>query len=107
MLVVPPALENYQANSYGLYDIIGNVSEWCLDAYSSSFYANSPRRNPIAGGSIYSIVRDFKNLNASRVLRGGSWYSNANYARIAYRSNNSPGRTSNTTGFRCVKPVNP
>ena len=98
---------NYQANSYGLYDIIGNVSEWCLDAYSSSFYANSPRRNPIAGGSIYSIVRDFKNLNASRVLRGGSWDSKANYARIAYRSNNLPVHTSNTTGFRCVKPVNP
>ena len=98
---------NYQANPYGLYDMVGNVSEWCLDAYSSSFYANSARRNPVAGGSIYSIVRDFKNLNASRVLRGGSWSSNANYVRIAYRSSNSPVSTSNTTGFRCVKPVSP
>ena len=98
---------NYQANPYGLYDMVGNVSEWCLDAYSSNFYANSARRNPVAGGSIYSIVRDFKNLNASRVLRGGSWSSNANYVRIAYRSSNSPVRTSNTTGFRCVKPLAP
>ena len=98
---------NYQANSYGLYDMVGNVSEWCLDAYSSSFYANSARRNPVAGGSIYSIVRDFRNLKASRVLRGGSWASNANYVRIAYRSSNSPVRTSNTTGFRCVKPLAP
>ncbi len=98
---------NYQANPYGLYDMVGNVSEWCLDAYSSSFYANSARRNPVAGGSIYSIVRDFKNLNASRVLRGGSWSSNANYVRIAYRSSDSPVRTSNTTGFRCVKLLAP
>ena len=98
---------NYQANPYGLYDMVGNVAEWCLDAYSSSFYANSARRNPVAGGSIYSVVRDFKNLNASRVLRGGSWSSNASYVRIAYRSSNSPVRTSNTTGFRCVKPVSP
>ena len=98
---------NYQANSYGLYDMVGNVSEWCLDAYSSSFYANSARRNPVAGGSIYNIVRDFKNLNPSRVLRGGSWSSNANYVRIAYRSSDSPVRTSNTIGFRCVKPLAP
>ena len=98
---------NYQANPYGLYDMVGNVSEWCLDTYNSNFYANSARRNPVAGGSIYSIVRDFKSLNVSRVLRGGSWSSSASYVRIAYRSNNSPVRTSNTTGFRCVKPVNP
>ena len=95
---------NYQANPYGLYDMVGNVSEWCLDAYSSNFYANSPRRNPVAGGSIGSIVRDFKNLRTSRVLRGGSWFRTA---RIAYRFTNSPIRTSNANGFRCVRPVNP
>ena len=95
---------NYQANPYGLYDMVGNVSEWCLDAYSSNFYANSPRRNPVASGNIGSIVRDFKNLRANRVLRGGSWSSTA---RIAYRFTNSPIRTSNTNGFRCVRPVNP
>ena len=97
---------NYLANPYGIYDIIGNVSEWCLDAYGSNFYANSPRRNPVAGGSIYSIVRDFKNLKADRVLRGGSWSSNINRARVAYRFPISPTRTNNTTGFRCVKPAN-
>ena len=97
---------NYLANPYGIYDIIGNVSEWCLDAYGSNFYANSPRRNPVAGGSIYSIVRDFKNLKADRVLRGGSWSSNINRARVAYRFSISPTRTNNTTGFRCVKPAN-
>ena len=98
---------NYQANSYGLYDMVGNVSEWCLDAYSSNFYANSARRNPVAGGSIHSIVSNFRSLTAARVLRGGSWSSSASYVRIAYRSNNSLARTSNTTGFRCVKPLTP
>ncbi len=98
---------NYQANSYGLYDMVGNVSEWCLDAYSSNFYANSARRNPVAGGSIHSIVSNFRSLTAARVLRGGSWSSSASYVRIAYRSNNSLVRTSNTTGFRCVKPFAP
>ena len=95
---------NYSANPYGIYDIIGNVSEWCLDAYSSNFYANSPRRNPVAGGSIYSIARDFKNLKADRVLRGGSWSSNTNTARVAYRFPIPPTRTNSHTGFRCVKP---
>ena len=99
---------NYFANTYGLYDILGNASEWCLDAYSSDFYAKSPRRNPIAGGSIYSIVREFRNVNTGRVARGGSWLSTANTVRITHRiTQNSPGHTSAALGFRCVKPVTP
>ena len=99
---------NYSANTYGLYDMLGNASEWCLDAYSSNFYAKSPRRNPIAGGSIYSIVREFRNVNTGRVARGGSWLSTANTVRITYRiTQNSPGHTSAALGFRCVKPVTP
>lgn len=98
---------NYQANPYGLYDMIGNVLEWCLDAYSSSFYANSSRRNPIAGGSIDGIVHRFGDINADRVLRGGSWSSSATTSRITYRFYRSPKRTSDTIGFRCVRPANP
>ena len=98
---------NYQANPYGIYDIIGNVLEWCLDAYSSSFYANSSPQNPIAGGSIDGIVRRFGDLNADRVLRGGSWSSSATTSRITYRFNRSPKWTSDTIGFRCVRPANP
>lgn len=98
---------NYQANPYGLYDMIGNVLEWCLDAYSMSFYANSSRRNPIAGGSIDGIVHRFGDINADRVLRGGSWSSSATTSRITYRFYRSPKRTSDTIGFRCVRPANP
>ena len=42
---------SYSPNDYGLYDMTGNVMEWCLDAYDESFYNHSPSRNPIAGGS--------------------------------------------------------
>lgn len=102
---------NYPANPYGLYDMIGNVFEWCLDAYSSRFYANSSRPNssldPIAGGSIDGIVHRFGDLNAARVLRGGSWSSSVRSSRITYRFNRSPKWTSDTIGFRCVRPANP
>ena len=96
----------YQANSYGLYDIVGNVSEWCLDAYNSRFYTNSPRQNPISGGSINFIVSRFGNLVSDRVLRGGSWISTEDTATLTYRVRSSPAQTTATFGFRCVS-VNP
>ena len=97
----------YFSNSYGIYDMVGNVSEWCLDEYRSYFYANSPSRNPVAGGSSYSIVRDFKNTKTNRVSRGGSWASLDRQARVAYRSSYSPHWTAAVLGFRCVKSINP
>ena len=44
---------------YGLCDMVGNVREWCLDAYQSDFYESSPRQNPIAGGSIERVLSNF------------------------------------------------
>ena len=70
----------YPANAYGLYDMCGNVWEWCLDEYQSDFYANSPDRNPIAGGaSINDILDNYTTSTAStaRVWRGGSWFNTA------------------------------
>ena len=45
----------YPANEYGLYDMRGNVWEWCLDEYDADFYSVSPRHNPIAGGTVDNI----------------------------------------------------
>ena len=96
---------SYPPNGYGLYDMAGNVTEWCFDAYDENFYANSPRRNPIAD----ILVRDGENnivaLNQRRVLRGGSWYYSLEAVWIASRNANLPTSTHINHGFRCAKSV--
>ena len=100
----------YPENGYGLYDMAGNVYEWCLDAYDADFYAVSDNsRNPIAGGETVQWLRDnFKSIpnDSRRVVRGGSWAYDARYLRVAYRLTTGGARgTSDIYGFRCVKDV--
>ena len=98
---------SYPPNGYGLYDMAGNVEEWCFDAYDENFYANSLGKNPIAE----ILIRDKKNniieVNKKRVVRGGSWYYSLGAIWIAYRANYIPNHAVNTVGFRCVKSVAP
>ena len=63
------------ANVLGLYDMSGNVYEWCNDWYSSSYYISSPQTDPTGPTS-----------GSYRVLRGGSWDGYATYCRVAFRS---------------------
>ena len=99
---------SYLPNNYGLYDIAGNVQEWCLDEYQVDFYKDSPKRNPIAGAdNITDIVNNHKNVKSPRVLRGGGWVFGPDHVRVSNRWKLSPGDSSHTTGFRCVKPVTP
>ena len=101
------AVGSYEPNGFGLYDVTGNVSEWCLDAYVENFYKGSPRRNPIAGGPIASLVNNFLNssLTVQRVTRGGSWKHLESSMNVARRRSSISSNLSDGIGFRCVKPA--
>lgn len=99
----------YPANGYGLYDMAGNVWEWCLDAYDSDFYEDSPRHNPIAGAdNVAHVIDNFTGIANNRVLRGGSWADRPDDLRVANRSEDFPAIRPSFTygddiGFRCVR----
>ena len=102
---------SYSANGYGLYDMSGNVQEWCLDAFDENFYFSSPRRNPLSDvntlGNANLIIDDYTNVKSNRVLRGGAWNDSATFVRVAFRYSVWPSGTSRFSGFRCVKDVLP
>ena len=101
----------YPANGYGLYDMSGNVWEWCLDAYNPDFYFSSPSRNPLSDVNTLSnlnlILDDYTNVKSRRVLRGGSWSNSTRSVRVASRSSDTPSGPFTYPGFRCARAVFP
>ena len=80
-----------KANAYGLYDMSGNVYEWCWDWYGS-ISSGTPDTGPASG--------------SGRCIRGGYWSDNANNAQVAYRSISGPYFRYNLCGFRLVRNAN-
>jgi formylglycine-generating enzyme required for sulfatase activity len=80
-----------KANPWGLYDMLGNVWEWCLDGERE--YKEENQIDPL--GAMEDGVK--------RVLRGGSWIISARYVRSAYRNADDPGHRYYYIGFRCAR----
>src|SRR5262249_11144157 len=87
-------------NPWGLYDMHGNVAEWCHDAYDKGYYQGSPDKNP-RGPADPDGTKEY-------ILRGGSWKSAGDALRSAYRLGENPGLSDpclarDAIGFRCVR----
>lgn len=87
-------VKSFPPNGYGLYEVAGNVWEWCADWFLPKYYRNSPAHNPRG-----------PTIGAGRVMRGGSYLCHDSYCnryRVAARTSNTPDSSSGNCGFRTV-----
>jgi len=102
-------------NTFGLYDMSGNMNEWCWDVYDTNYYSSSywirgifdleqgiytklvpiPKSNPKGPADLFG--------NTDRVIRGGSWNDTAIWCGCAVRNHFNEKQVKNTIGFRCVR----
>jgi formylglycine-generating enzyme required for sulfatase activity len=90
------AVMSYAPNSYGVYDVVGNVYEWCQDWYGYNYYEASQQEPENPKGPLQGVYR---------VLRGGCWKSLKEDMRCSHRHRNNPWTFNKTYGFRCAADV--
>lgn len=88
---------SYAPNPFGLHEVLGNVSEWCLDCMDSLAYLYAAPRNPAGSQARYEP--------AERIHRGGSWAHEAEHVITARRRGRHPGQRDRTIGVRFVYPM--
>lgn len=87
---------SYPPNILGIYDLEGNVLEWCSDWFDENYYKNSENRNPTGPAT-----------GSYKIIRGASWNRSGEYLRATYRTWYPPACAFDFLGFRCAKDVSP